>query len=332
MASRNGYLEPSRTSPPKSFLNFSAFPAKRIRAEVEPLSPHGREGRGVRLYATGDLVPVSVPMARLNFWGGAINQVKIRGYRIELGEIEAAFRQHPAVSDAVLLAVQERERRQAAASLMSRQKTGRTVEAGELRGYLRSKLPDYMIPAQFVVLRCSAAQRERQSRPPRPARANARPLSRANRTKRRIAILTRRKPRCKSNCIHTVGAFNWCPPDSPGRQLFRSGRQLAHGPAPVRGNQKNVSERFAAGDSASGPDRSRPSRRRFAAGGPIRCRPAASFAIQTEGNKPPFFCIHGGGGHVLFLLRHGPPARRRSAVLRIAGAGHGREKPAPYPP
>ncbi|MDJ1184233.1 non-ribosomal peptide synthetase [Roseofilum casamattae] len=59
---------------------------------------------GERLYKTGDLGRY-LPDGNIEFLGREDFQVKINGYRIELGEIESALLQHPAVKEAVILAV-----------------------------------------------------------------------------------------------------------------------------------------------------------------------------------------------------------------------------------
>jgi amino acid adenylation domain-containing protein len=104
-------------------------------------------GRGY-LYKTGDLVRY-LPTGELEFLGRTDSQVKIRGFRIELGEIESRLRQHPAVREAVVLVTAEAgEPRLLAYVVPHTEKPA--VE--ELRHHLTTALPEYMIPAQFVLL------------------------------------------------------------------------------------------------------------------------------------------------------------------------------------
>lgn len=56
-----------------------------------------------KIYKTGDLARY-LPDGNLELLGRMDFQVKIRGFRVELGEIEAAMREHPGVSEAVVLA------------------------------------------------------------------------------------------------------------------------------------------------------------------------------------------------------------------------------------
>ncbi len=106
---------------------------------------------GERLYRTGDLGRY-LPGGDIEFLGREDSQVKIRGYRVELGEIETVLAGHPAVREAVVLAREggaPGEKRLASYVVAE---PGAALDAGELRAYLRQRLPDYMIPSGFIVL------------------------------------------------------------------------------------------------------------------------------------------------------------------------------------
>jgi non-ribosomal peptide synthetase component F len=104
---------------------------------------------GARLYKTGDLARY-LPDANLEFLGRSDDQVKIRGFRIELGEIAAALRQHPAVREAVVAAQDGHGEKRLVAYLAGNRDARPT--ANELRGFLKDKLPEHMMPAVFVLL------------------------------------------------------------------------------------------------------------------------------------------------------------------------------------
>jgi amino acid adenylation domain-containing protein len=103
-----------------------------------------------RLYRTGDTVRYRCD-GNIEFLGRVDHQVKIRGFRIELGEIEAALDQYPAVRQAVVLAPEDApgERRLVAYLVTDQEPLPTTTD---LRSFLREKLPEYMVPALFVLL------------------------------------------------------------------------------------------------------------------------------------------------------------------------------------
>jgi amino acid adenylation domain-containing protein len=106
-----------------------------------------------KLYKTGDLVRY-LPDGNLEFIGRIDNQVKIRGFRIELGEIEASLRQHPGVGEVVVLAREdEPENKQLVAYIVPDDKPGEKTNLTTLRPFLREKLPEYMMPSAFVMLK-----------------------------------------------------------------------------------------------------------------------------------------------------------------------------------
>jgi amino acid adenylation domain-containing protein len=102
---------------------------------------------GALLYRTGDLARY-LPDGSLEFLGRLDQQVKVRGFRIEVEEIEAVLASHEAVQAAVVLA---RERVKGVKELVAYVVAAQTT-VSELRAYLKGRLPEYMVPAYFVLL------------------------------------------------------------------------------------------------------------------------------------------------------------------------------------
>ncbi|QLE40077.1 amino acid adenylation domain-containing protein [Nostoc sp. C052] len=103
-----------------------------------------------RLYKTGDLARY-LPNGELEYLGRIDQQVKIRGFRIELGEIEALLAQHPDVRESVVV-VREDEPSDKRLVAYVTLKIEQSLQVGELRRFLKSKLPEYMLPNAFVIL------------------------------------------------------------------------------------------------------------------------------------------------------------------------------------
>jgi amino acid adenylation domain-containing protein len=121
-----------------------------LTAEKFIVHPFGHKA-GERLYKTGDLVRY-LPDGNIEFIGRIDHQVKVRGFRIEPGEIEAVLRQHPGVRDAVVLAREDPfSGRRLVAYIIPSGKNPAPM-AGELRDFLKRKLPEYMVPAFHVTL------------------------------------------------------------------------------------------------------------------------------------------------------------------------------------
>ncbi len=103
-----------------------------------------------RLYKTGDLARY-LANGNLEFVGRSDNQVKLRGFRIELGEIEAVLNQHPEVRETVVMLREDQTSdRRLVAYIVPNSEQKLTIS--NLRSFLKTKLPNYMIPAAFVIL------------------------------------------------------------------------------------------------------------------------------------------------------------------------------------
>ncbi|MEU8820497.1 amino acid adenylation domain-containing protein [Actinoplanes sp. NPDC048796] len=135
----DGWLRPARTGElylsgaqlGRGYNDRAGLTATRFVAD--PWAP------GERMYRTGDVVRWTAD-DRLEFVGRADDQVKIRGFRVEPGEVAALLSEHPAVSQAVVLAVE-----------------GRLVayvvgETEGLREWAATRMPGHLVPAAVVGL------------------------------------------------------------------------------------------------------------------------------------------------------------------------------------
>ncbi|MFM6395052.1 MAG: non-ribosomal peptide synthetase, partial [Planktothrix sp.] len=77
------------------------------------------------------------------------DQVKIRGFRIELGEIETVLNQHSQVKEAIIIA---REDQPGVKRLCAYVIGSENLTVSQLRLFLQEKLPQYMVPAFFILL------------------------------------------------------------------------------------------------------------------------------------------------------------------------------------
>ncbi|MCP3169610.1 non-ribosomal peptide synthetase [Myxococcus qinghaiensis] len=128
----------------RGYLHRPELTMERFVPDPLDLSP------GARLYRTGDFARYR-PDGTLEFLGRRDAQVKVRGYRIELAEIEAVLARYPALKDCVVEA-------RADGSGLTRLVAyvvggeGGPPAASELRGFLKQRLPEYMVPGLFVPL------------------------------------------------------------------------------------------------------------------------------------------------------------------------------------
>jgi amino acid adenylation domain-containing protein len=111
--------------------------------------PNPFSDTGARLYKTGDLCRYKSD-SEIEFWGRLDGQVKLRGQRVEPVEVEAALMQNKNVRDcAVATCGTDGDLRLVAYAVVEHE---RVLTAGDLRNFLRTRVPDYLIPSAFVFM------------------------------------------------------------------------------------------------------------------------------------------------------------------------------------
>jgi amino acid adenylation domain-containing protein len=104
-----------------------------------------------RLYRTGDLARY-LPDGNVEFLGRLDDQLKIRGFRIEPGEIEAVLGSHPGIKEVTVVAVEVASDDKRLVAYLVPVHAHAAPTAGELRRHVQQQLPDYMVPAAFVMI------------------------------------------------------------------------------------------------------------------------------------------------------------------------------------
>ena len=135
------------------------------------------DSRDGRLYRTGDRVRY-LPDGNVEFLGRVDDQAKIRGFRIEPREVQAILGAHPSVRESIVVTREDvpGEQRLVAYVIPA---PGAVASSGELRSWVKARLPDYMVPSAFVTMKAfpltpngkldrralPAPERERSERP-----------------------------------------------------------------------------------------------------------------------------------------------------------------------
>lgn len=246
---------------------------------------------GERLYRTGDLARF-LPDGTLEFLGRSDQQVKVRGVRIEPGEIEAVLSQHPAVSDVHVLARgQEPEERQLIAYVVSTY--SQACLAGELRAYLATKLPHSLIPSAFLVLqalpRTAHGKLDRSALPPPEAVSGQGPQEYvAPRDLIELHLTQLFAALSGTSVVGVTQSFF----DLGGHSLAAARLMAAINKAFARDLplatlfQAQTVEALAA----------------MVRGQTSLISTSPLVAIQPQGSRPPFYCVHPIGGEVLCFL------------------------------
>ena len=240
---------------------------------------------GARVYRTGDLARW-LPDGTIEFLGRIDQQVKLRGFRIELGEIEAVLRQQPAIRDGVVHVQGGGADKVLVAYFTS---DAEDLSASELREFLASRLPSFMVPAAYVRLRELPLGRNgkvnRRALPEADALAGARSGGLGPRTPLEARLVRIWEEVLGLPSVGTRDRFF----ELGGHSLLatrllaevesRLGARVSLNSLFEHGTIEAMATAIESGQGATA----------FA---PL-------VALKPEGTRAPFFCVHPGGGSVL---------------------------------
>ena len=248
------------------------------------------QDKTIRMYRTGDLGRL-LPDGRLLFLGRKDEQVKIRGFRIELGEIEATLNKHPAVKNSIVVARPSNrgDKRLIAYIVPS---SSKPLQIDDLRNYLKQYLPDYMLPSHITTIA-------------------AIPLTPSGKVDRN-ALLNRENEDIQSD-THQIEAR-----DETEEKLVKIWQNI------LQVEKLGVTENFfeMGGHSLMALRMFAQIKEQFNVNLPLatlfqkatieqlatvirnKTEPtpwSSLIGIETQGNQPPFFCVHGITGDVLWF-------------------------------
>ncbi|MCB9079503.1 MAG: amino acid adenylation domain-containing protein [Anaerolineaceae bacterium] len=244
----------------------------------------------IHLYKTGDLARF-LPDGNIEFLGRIDHQVKIRGFRVEPGEIESVLSYHPAIQEvAVVTREDARNTKRLAAYLVLNK--DQTTTTSELRHFMQSKVPEYMVPSYFVFL---------DSLPLTPSgKVNRRELPAPNyiRTQTDQALIVPR------NVVETQLIRIWedlleVKPIGINDDFFELGGHsllAVHLFTEIKktfGTNLPLATLFQGSTVAD--------LAKLIVEQPDQQLWTSLVAIQPQGSKPPIFCVHGGTGDVLWF-------------------------------
>lgn len=246
---------------------------------------------GRRMYRSGDLAR-RLADGDMDFVGRADNQVKIRGFRIELGEIESHLNSHPAVAQSAVIAQDVEERGKRLLGYVSLE-SGQSVSTRELRDFLKTKLPAYKLPAGFAEVDAfpltNNGKLNRRALPPwHQCTSLSGPLDSASVLPRtsmenQIGRLWERVLGCEE--ISVTADFFEQGGDSLSLMNLSGELESAFGrPFPV-----NVLVQTPTIEAHA----------RLMDAEPEQFAWSPLVTLKSSGSKPPFFCVHPGGGNAL---------------------------------
>jgi amino acid adenylation domain-containing protein len=259
-----------------------------LTAEKFIPNPFG-ERAGERIYKTGDLARYQ-PGGEIEYLGRLDYQVKLRGHRIELGEIEAVLREHQEVREAVALVREESATDKRLVAYLIATQEGAAPGQRELREYLKERLPDYMIPSAFVLLSqwplTPSGKIDRRALPPPDAKLEKSFVGPRDELEQELTQIWEEvlqvQPIGVTDDFFEIGGHSMLAVRLMSRIKERTGKSLPLAVMFPRATIEHLAELLRQ-DAA------------IKLWSPL-------VALQPQGHKRPFFCVHAVGGNALSYI------------------------------
>lgn len=273
----------------KGYLNRPELNAERFIPH--PFSDLPQE----KMYKTGDLARFA-PDGTIEFLGRADHQIKIRGHRVEPDEIAAILKGHQLVEEAIVIVRQNENEGVSQNSLIAYVSGQDLSETGKLRDFLRTKLPDYMVPAAIIPLpefpRLPNGKINRKTLPAPAATHFTRTtefVAPSSELECQLAEVWQEVLQQDRISVH-ANFFDIGGDSILSIQIVAKARQAGIQLAANQLFEHQTISTLARSMEASDPNRQ-----------------SSLVPLNARGHKPPLFCIHSGGAHVFFyqsLARH----------------------------
>lgn len=257
-----------------------------LTAEKFISSPFGN----CKLYKTGDLARFCND-GSIEYLGRFDHQVKIRGFRIELGEIESFLNQYPQVRSQAVIACEDEPGNPRLIAYVVPQ-PGQNLKDGELYQYLQERLPSYMVPNAFVMLDAlPLTPNGKLDRHSLPAPDKFRQIS---------TSYVQPRDAMELQLVHIWENVLNIQPIGVQDNFFKLGGHSLLAVQLMSQIQQQLGKNLPLATLFQNPTVEQ-------VADLVRQETAVSpwsslVAIQPQGTKPPFFCIPGAGGNILYFF------------------------------
>lgn len=246
------------------------------------------EDHDIRIFKTGDLGRIT-PDGCLYHLGRKDFLVKIRGFRVEIEEIEAVLGRHPDLKESVVILDEREDFEKRLLAYYVSLRDHQVPSRDELRSYLEERLPDYMIPAAFILLEempltpTGKIDRRALPKPDKISISEEDFLAPRNETEEKLVVIWE-----DVLGVHPIGIKD---------DFFKLGGHSLLAARTITQVEKSFDCRLHL--STFTEESTIEKMAEIIQDSDLVTDIPTVVQLQQQGSKPPFFCVHGVGGHVV---------------------------------